>query len=256
MGRDPTLRQWLTEAPFALGMSSGFFSFFAHAGMLSALEHEGLLPMRISGSSAGALVGGLWAAGLGSNDLFRELRRLRRQDFWDPRPGPGLLRGRRFRQRLEALLPQPRFEGTRVPLAVSSFDVVALRTRVLDRGDLARAICASCAVPGLFHPVWVDGRPNLDGGIADRPGLRGMPTSVRLLHHHIAARSPWRLPGGRGMRVPTRENMTTLAIEGLPRVHPFALDRGQRAHDLARLATLRALDQPLRDPVLRVPAPA
>jgi NTE family protein len=254
MSAHPTLRQWLTEAPFALGMSSGFFSFFAHAGMLSALEDEGLLPMRLSGSSAGALVGGMWAAGLSAAEIARELLALRRGDFWDPRPGLGLLHGRLFRRRLETLLPERRFEGTRVPVAVSSFDLLARRTRVLDRGDLALGICASCAVPGLFQPVWVDGRPQVDGGVADRPGLRGMPDGVRLLFHHIASRSPWRIPGSRSMQIPSRPAMTTLAIEGLPRVHPFALARGAQAFDLARRATRVALERRIDSPPVTVPA--
>ena len=63
----PTLEEWLREAPFALGMSSGFFGFFAHTGVVTVLEDEGLLPSRVSGSSAGALVGGAWAAGVRSN---------------------------------------------------------------------------------------------------------------------------------------------------------------------------------------------
>ena len=53
-----TLRTWLTEAPFTLGMSSGFFGFFAHAGVLAALEEQGLTPRAVAGSSAGALVTG------------------------------------------------------------------------------------------------------------------------------------------------------------------------------------------------------
>ena len=42
-----TLREWLEEAPYALGMSSGFFGFFAHCGVLTVLEEEGLLPERV-----------------------------------------------------------------------------------------------------------------------------------------------------------------------------------------------------------------
>src|SRR4051794_5541513 len=57
-----TLREHLREGPFALTMSSGFFAFFAHTGFLTVLEDEGLLPTRVSGSSAGALVAGAWAA--------------------------------------------------------------------------------------------------------------------------------------------------------------------------------------------------
>ncbi|MGB1581430.1 MAG: patatin-like phospholipase family protein, partial [Nevskiales bacterium] len=58
-----SLREWLSESAFGLTMSSGFFGFFAHSGMLSALEDEGLTPARLSGSSAGALTAALWASG-------------------------------------------------------------------------------------------------------------------------------------------------------------------------------------------------
>lgn len=241
----PTLREWLAEAPFALGMSSGFFAFFAHAGVLEVLEEHGLVPVRVAGSSAGALVLGLWAGGMEAAQIGEELSRLRRADFWDPAPGPGLLRGRRFRERVGSLLRVGRFEEARVPVAVSSYDLLARRTRVLDRGPLARGICASCAVPFLFQPVWIDGRPHLDGGVADRPGLAGIPTGTRLLFHHIASRSPWRRRGGAAMRIPERSKMTTLVIEGLPRVHPFALERGVRARALARRAAEAALDRPV-----------
>jgi NTE family protein len=240
-----TLRQWLSERPFALGMSSGFFAFFAHSGVLSVLDREGLTPVRGSGSSAGALVLGLWAGGMGPGQIADELRRLERADFWDPGPGAGLLRGRLFRRRLEALLQVQSFEQARIPLAFSAYDVLGLRTRVLEQGPLARAICASCAVPGLFHPVWIDGRPFVDGGVADRPGLAGMPPGTRLLFHHIANRSPWRRRGGSAMRVPRRPGMVTLVIDGLPRVHPFALRRGSQAYELARRATETALDLPI-----------
>ena len=241
----PTLREWLAEAPFALGMSSGFFAFFAHAGVLEVLEQRGLTPVRGAGSSAGALVLGLWAGGMEAAQIGEELSHLRRPDFWDPAPGPGLLRGRRFRERVGSLLRVGRFEETRVPVAVSSFDLLARRTRVLDRGPLARGICASCAVPFLFQPVWIDGRPFLDGGVADRPGLAGIPPGTRLLFHHIASRSPWRRKGGAAMRIPTRPEMVALVIEGLPRVHPFALERGPVARDQARRAAEAALERPV-----------
>ena len=76
-----SLREHLREGPFALAMSSGFFSFFAHTGFMTVLEDEGLLPSRVSGSSAGALVTGAWAAGLAAPDLARELEKLQRSDL-------------------------------------------------------------------------------------------------------------------------------------------------------------------------------
>jgi len=246
-----TLAEWLAKAPYALTMSSGFFSFYAHTGFLTALEDAGLLPARVSGSSAGALVGAAWAAGVDAPVLAAELERLERRDFWDPGVGPGLLRGRLFRERIESLLSVRTFERCRVPAAVSVFDVLTRSTHVLDGGDIAPAICASCAVPVLFHPVRIGGRAYLDGGILDRPGLAGMPaTEPRVLFHHIASRSPWRMKN----ELPSREGMLTFAIEGLPRSGPFRLHEGRRAFRVAREATRRALEGPVNDSVLVVAA--
>lgn len=230
-------------------MSSGFFGFFAHAGFMSALEAEGLEPAAILGSSAGALVGGAWAAGLSAREFSRVLLDLRRQDFWDPGPGGGLLRGELFHHILCRILPSRTFAGCRVPVAMSVFHVPSARTRVLRSGDLVRAVRASCAVPFLFHPVAIDGAPHLDGGLFDRPGLRGAQSGERVLYHHLASRSPWRRPGSPALRPPCRTNSVSLVLPDLPRVGPFRLERGAAAFREARERTLRALDAPV-SPVL------
>lgn len=240
-----TLRAWLSEGPFALTLSSGFFGFFAHAGLMTVLEDERLLPSRLSGSSAGALVGGLWASGTPAATLRDELLRLRREDFWDPGLGLGLLRGRLFRARLERLLRARTFAECRARVAVSVYDALARATRVIDSGELAPAIQASCTVPLLFHPQWVAGRPLLDGGIADRPGLDGMPAGERVLFHHLASRSPWRAAGAASMEIPRREGLTALVLGELPRVGPFRLAEGARAFAIARERARAALDAPI-----------
>lgn len=247
-----TLRRWLEEDGFALGMSSGFFGFFAHCGVLSVLEEEGLGPARAGGSSAGALVTGAWAAGLSAGELADELLALRREDFWDPRPGPGLLRGRLFRRRLERLLPVDDITRCRVPLSVSVYDLVRRRVRVLDRGPLAPALHASCAVPVMFHPVVHAGGLLVDGGVKDRPGLSGLMDAPRILFHHLASRSPWRRRDSEALRIPKRDGLVTLVIEGLPRVGPFRLEEGARAYAHARQATRRALDAPIRAGEVRI----
>ncbi len=249
----PTLRAHLQAGPFQLAMSSGFFGFFAHAGMLSALAEEGVAPASACGSSAGALVAAAWAAGVEGTTFVDVLTRLRRDDFWDPAPGLGLLRGHRFRQMIEDLLPRKRFEDTRAPLAVSTFDVVTRRTHVVTTGRIAPAVVASCAVPLLFHPVRHEGRLLLDGGIRDRPGLAGAHAG-RTLFHHLASRSPWRMPGDPALSIPEREDLVTLVIDGLPRAGPHRLGPGVRAMQLAYEATRRALDRSIQSGVVREPA--
>lgn len=250
----PTLAAWLAERPFALAMSSGFFSFFAHTGMLSALLDRGLSPIQVAGSSAGALVGGAWAAGLSPDDLAARLAVLERREFWDPAPGAGLLAGKRFDRLLRELLPVHHMRDCAVPIRISVFDILRRRTAVLDDASLPHAIRASCAVPGLFHPVWIDRRPYWDGGILDRPGLAGLVDADRVLFHHISARSPWRARTSPSLAIPRRAGMTTLVIDSLPRSGPFRLAAGVRALELARAATRRALDAPVLDGVVRLHA--
>ncbi len=244
-----SLGRWLSEGPFELVLTSGFFGFYAHAGMLDALLTEGLVPAAACGSSAGALVGAAWASGVAIPDLVSTLRDLRRADFWDPAPGLGLLRGELFRRRIETLLPKRRFEDCAVPLAVSTFDARARRTHVVTRGELAPAVVASCAVPFLFRPVRHEGRWLLDGGIGDRPGLAGSSGGRRLVHH-LASRSPWRM----SLPVPRGSSLVALVVEGLPRSGPTRLDAGVRAMSLAREATQRALDLAIDDGVVRLRA--
>lgn len=246
----PTLREVLSERPFALAMSSGFFGFFAHTGMLTALVDAGLMPVRVSGSSAGALVGGLWAAGLDPAEARAALEGLTRGAFWDPAPGPGFLRGTKFRRLLESLLPASSFRQTRVPFAASVYDPLAARTVVIAEGPLAPAIHASCAVPLMFHPVRIGSRFYVDGGIADRPGLAGMPLGIGVLYHHLASRSPWR--NAASMRVPPRTDLVALAIHGLPRPHPFDLAAGRRAMDIALAHTRLALTRRVEDGAVHV----
>jgi NTE family protein len=250
VGARPTLRELLSEAPFGLAMSSGFFGFFAHTGMLTALLDAGLAPVRVTGSSAGALVGGLWAAGLEPAEARAALEGLTRGAFWDPALGPGFLRGKKFRALLESLLPAPRFGQTRVPFAASVYDPLARRTVVLTEGDLAPAIHASCAVPFMFHPVRIGARLYVDGGVADRPGLAGMQPGTRVLYHHLASRSPWRNEAS--MKIPRRPDLVALAIHALPRPHPFDLKVGRSAIDVSLARTREALRRPVEDGAVHV----
>ncbi|HAA59169.1 MAG TPA: patatin [Myxococcales bacterium] len=255
MDTQQTLREWLREAPFAMGMSSGFFGFFAHCGVLSVLEEEALLPIRATGSSAGALIMGSWSAGLAATDLRDELLSLKRKDFWDPGFGFGLLKRELFRQKLRDMLPQQSFSSTRVPLTLSVYDVKTRETVVLDEGPLPEAIQASCAFPFMFQPVRVQGTLYLDGGILDRPGLTGIPEGQRLFFHHLGSRSPWRRKGSQALKIPQRDNMTALIIDGLPRVNPFKLHRGKDAFQIARESTQRALDMPISNNKVHVIPP-
>jgi NTE family protein len=239
--------EWLAARPFTLALSAGFFGFFAHTGVLRALEEASLVPRRIVGVSAGALAGGLWASGMSAAELAEELLRLRRVDFWDPGlPLGGLLKGRKFTDKLRALL-DPRgvseVEQCRIPFAAVVYDVVARRVRAVERGPLGPAIQASCTVPLMFRPLRHQGRLLIDGGVADRLGLCALQPEERALHHALKSRT--------GMRWAEPQDMShkpyrrIFAVDGLPKVSPFKLEAGPAAYEQAHAAARRWLAAPV-----------
>lgn len=144
----------------ALVLSGGAARAFAHLGVLRVLEREGLRPDLVVGSSAGAIVGALYASGR----TVAEIEALAAAIDWptlidiDPLKtllggfGLGLANG----DRLEAFLRQ----AIRVPLQALPHSFVAVATDLhtgdtvlLNHGDTARALRASSAVPGLYEPV-------------------------------------------------------------------------------------------------------
>lgn len=234
-----TRERWLAEGPFTLALSAGFFGFFSHTGVLAALEAAGLRPQRIVGVSAGALAGGLWAAGLSADALARELLVLRRQDFWDPGlPLGGLLRGRKFEAALRrVLLPTGvgRVEHCPVEFVSIAHDVVGRRTLALTHGDLATAIRASCTVPLMFRPLWWGGRMLVDGGVSDRIGRTALVPGERVLLHYIPSRSRWRRAA-----IPTQlpgVDAQIMTTPGVPALGPFALGEAARALEVSRAHT-------------------
>jgi len=238
------LRQWLEKGPYTLALSSGFFSFFAHVGVLLALEENRLVPSEVSGASAGALAGGCWAAGCSAEYLRQVLFQLERQDFWDPSIGFGLLKGERFRTFVDKVTPVSNIEECRVPLKISAFDLYTWSTHVLERGSLSEGIYASCAVPLLFHPITMNSGLYLDGSIKDRSGLSGIGDNTRVLYHHILSRQQ---AGStkKVLRKTPRQNMMTLVVHRLQPVNPFRLEKGKRALLQAYYAMQNALEKPI-----------
>lgn len=239
-----TLGDWLANQPFTLTLSSGFFGFFCHAGVLAALDEAGLKPARITGASAGALAGSACAAGLSPRAVITELTALTRKDFWDPGFGAGLLKGALFRDRLTRVLPVQRIEQCTIPLAVSVHQWAGRRTRVIERGEMVPAVYASCAVPLLFHPIRLDGKLASDGGIADRWGLAGVSDGERVFYHHLGSRSPWRRKDDPALRVPARANLAALELFNIPRSGPNRLRLGPHIVQQAWHATRAALHEP------------
>jgi NTE family protein len=131
-----------------------------------------------------------------------------------------------------------------VPFTAIVHDVIRWRCVALDHGRLDLAIQASCTVPLMFRPLWVDGRLLVDGGVSDRAGLTAVEPTERVLMHYLPSRRrmfrprrspPCELPGQRLMVV----------TPDLPRVTPFRLDQGPVALRRTREHVGRWLDAPM-----------
>jgi NTE family protein len=171
-----TLAEQLAGQRVGLALASGFFGFYHHAGVLAALVDAGIRPVRISGTSAGALVAGMYGAGLEPDAVGAALLEVERRDFWDlgwplHRGGVGLLAGNRMAAMLAEVLPVHGFAECRVPVSVGAYEVATGRVRHLEDGPLVPALMASCAVPYLFKPVELDGRVYWDGGVGEKTPL-------------------------------------------------------------------------------------
>jgi NTE family protein len=147
-------------------------------GAMKALDEAGLLQGRVSfvsGASAGALIGGLYAAGLTPTEMAEKVLAYQRSDFWDAPGMGGILKGRAFEQLLRDALPVQVFEECSVPLGVTAYSVSGLTTKCIKNGDLASALRASCTFPVLFAPVWHKEGVLIDGGVYDTAGLWSVP---------------------------------------------------------------------------------
>ena len=158
----------LLAGGLGLALGSGGARGYAHVGVLQVLEERGIRPGMVVGSSVGAVMGGLWAAGYSASEIetlatsttTRELF----QTFMDPPwPFPTL---DPFEERLRAMFAAKgleRIEDFPIPFVAVSADLLAGETVRITGGDPALAIRASGSLPGIFGPLALEGRQLVDG---------------------------------------------------------------------------------------------
>ena len=142
----------------------------AHIGAIEELERRGYEIAAVAGTSMGALVGGMYAAG--HLEEFKEwmcsLDRYKVFGLVDfTFSAEGLVKGSRVIDAMKELIPDMRIEQMRLPFTAVSADLLTGREVVIERGGLYDAIRASIAIPSVFRPVHRDGMVLTDGGIVN-----------------------------------------------------------------------------------------
>ena len=151
-----------------LALSGGAARGMAHVGVLRVLEEHGIPVDFIAGTSAGAIVGGAYAAGMTPAELTDFAVKMRWRDVGNLTLSRlGVQSNARFEDYLRALLPVNTFAECRIPFAAVATDLHTGAPVILrDEGELSFAIRASCALPGWYVPVTdAKGRQLIDGGV-------------------------------------------------------------------------------------------
>ena len=154
----------------ALALGSGGARGYAHIGVINELRDRGYEVVGIAGSSMGALVGGVYAAG--SLDEFTEWAQTLTQRtmlrLLDPSiSAAGVLRAGKILDAVRDMLGDAAIENLPIPFTAVATDLIAGKSVWLQRGPVDDAIRASIAIPGIVAPHVLDGRLLADGGILD-----------------------------------------------------------------------------------------
>jgi len=167
------IQEWVRhlgrKPKIGLALGSGASWGVAHIGVLSVFKELNIPISYLSGCSAGSFVGALYAGGLEGKELedcgikygWREAGRL---NYF---PKMALATNERMASYLRKRIGNPDFKDLRLPFYVVATNLKTGQMRVFDEGPVVPAVRASCAMPGIYNPVEIDGELYCDGGVLD-----------------------------------------------------------------------------------------
>ena len=149
-----------------LALGGGAARGFAHIGVIKMLESQGIVPDYVVGTSAGAVVGSLYAGGFDAFAMQKIAVQLDEKIFADwTVSGRGLLKGEALQDFINQHLNRRPLEKLNKPFATVATDLNSGERIVFRTGDTGMAVRASAAVPGVFQPARFNGHYYVDGGL-------------------------------------------------------------------------------------------
>ena len=171
----------------ALVLGSGGARGYAHIGVIQVLREAGVEIAAIAGSSMGAVIGGLHAAGTLDEytDRVVGMSRLEVLRLMDVTPSaPGAIRGDRVFQMMDDLIGDVQIEALAIPFTAGAVDLLARREVWFQEGPLDTALRASTAIPSFLVPTFLNGRVLVDGGVLNPVPVA--PVAATHVDHTIA----------------------------------------------------------------------
>lgn len=159
----------------------------AHIGALEVLEKNNIPIDLIVGTSAGSIVGALYADKMSYADIKKKVMQLNKWDLLDPSLNntlslsyttSGIIEGKRFIRFLENNLSAKNFEETKIPAVFVATDLLRQKAFIFNKGPIIPAVVASSAIPPVFPPVEVYNRILIDGGVVEP-----VPVRIAKMYH-------------------------------------------------------------------------
>lgn len=153
-----------------LALGGGAARGFAHIGAIKMLEANGILPDMIVGTSAGSVIGALYAAGYNGYQLHKLALQMDENEIADwavPFLGQygGVIKGEALQNYVNRMVHNRLLEQLTKPLGIVATELQTGRPIVFRRGNTGMAVRASSSVPGVFQPVRIGGKDYVDGGL-------------------------------------------------------------------------------------------
>ena len=146
---------------------------FIHIGVIKVLEAQGIVPNFVVGTSAGAIVGALYAGGLNGFELQKVALDVEENQFSDwSLPDRGVLKGEALQNFVNKAVGNRPLEKLPRTLAVVATDLASGEAVAFRTGNTGMAVRASAAVPGVFQPTRINGRDYVDGGLVSPVPVR------------------------------------------------------------------------------------
>ena len=162
----------LSKTPvIGLALGGGAARGFAHIGVIKVLEANGIKPNIIVGTSAGSVIGSIYASGISASELQQiaiDLDEATITDWTNPFVGKlgGMIKGDALQNKINVLVKNRSIEQMKIPLAIVATDLKTGNPILFQRGDTGQAVRASSSVPGIFMPTNILGKEYVDGGLS------------------------------------------------------------------------------------------
>ena len=163
---EPVAPVTVPEIRIGIALGGGAAKGFAHIGVIKMLEANGLEPVVVSGTSAGSVVGALYASGMDAFQMQRQAFALDESKIRDVSLfSGGVIKGQKLQDYVNELVDKRTLDRMAKPFAVVSTQLETGERTVFVRGNTGQAVRASSSIPGVFEPTLIGGLHYVDGGI-------------------------------------------------------------------------------------------